>query len=151
MRPADTVRGRHLRRGGLRAVPALVALIGVAVLIAGCGGATGLSVASIAGPKPLGGRSHSSSSRSNRGGAVRFLGAAPSPAQRVQQEVVGLLFSRCMRSHGVPNYPDPRAPSGGGLGFVVFGGSGIDPAAPLFRIAQRSCFSILTRRRGALG
>jgi|SRR5579863_7358666 len=147
MRPADTVRGRHLLRRGSRAVTALVALVGVAILIASCGGGSGLSVASIAGPKPLGGRSHTSSSRSN-GGAVRFLGGAPSPAQRVQQEVVGLLFSRCMRSHGVPNYPDPPAPSGGGFGFFVFGGSGIDPAAPLFRIAQRSCFSILTRRRG---
>lgn len=151
MRPADTVRGRHLLRGGPRAVTALVALVGVVVLIAGCGGGSSLSVASIAGSKPSGARSHSSSSRSNGGGAVRFLGAAPSPAQRVQQEVVGLLFSRCMRSHGVPNYPDPPAPSGGGVGLFVFGGSGIDPAAPLFRIAQRSCFSILTHRRGGLG
>src|SRR5579863_2762368 len=144
MRPADTVRGRHLLRRGSRAVTALVALVGVAILIASCGGGSGLSVASIAGPKPLGGRSHTSSSRSN-GGAVRFLGGAPSPAQRVQQEVVGLLFSRCMRSHGVPNYPEPPAGRRGGIGVV---GNTMrthtsreqkpdDPAAPLFRIAQR--------------
>jgi len=55
-----------------------------------------------------------------------------------------------MRSHGVPNFPDPPSASGGGFGFA-FGGSGIDPGAPLFREAQRSCISVLTRQRVVVG
>jgi hypothetical protein len=50
-----------------------------------------------------------------------------------------------MRAHGVPNFPDPPG-SGGGYG-LIFGSSGIDPAAPLFRVAQRSCIAIITHQR----
>jgi hypothetical protein len=119
-------------------------LAGVATIVAGCGGGSALGVASITGST----RSvrHASSSRLS-GPGVRFFGGAPSPAQRASAEVSGLLFSRCMRSHGVPNFPDPPAASGGGFGFA-FGSGGLDPAAPLFRIAQRMCFSVLTRRGG---
>ena len=146
MRPADTVTDRV--RGGSRAPAALVALVGVAVLIAACGSGTGLTVASMPGVSATG--RHLPSSRSSGGGGVRFVGGAPSPAQQAGAEVAQLKFSRCMRSHGVPNFPDPPSPSGGGFGFS-FGGSGIDPAAPLFRRAQRSCFSILTLRRVVVG
>ena len=140
MRPAGTVRGRHRLRGGLRALAALLALAGVAVLIAGCGGASSPGVANIPGRSTSG--RHSSSS-AVRGGGVRFAGFAPSPAQRAQSEVAALKFSRCMRSHGAPDFPDPSA-SGG----IRFGGgiSGLDPAAPLFRVAQRTCISLLFQR-----
>lgn len=139
---ARSARHRVLR--GPRALGALVALIGVVVLIAGCGGSSGLTVASIPGVSTPG--RHVSSSRSFSGGAVRFVGGAPSPAQRAGAQVTQLKFSRCMRSHGVPGFPDPPSASGGGFGFA-FGGSGIDPGAPLFREAQRSCISILTHQR----
>jgi hypothetical protein len=147
MRPADTVRARHRLRAGLRALAALVVLVGGAVLIAGCGGGSSLTVASMPGVSTT--ARHLSSSRSG-GGEVRFVGGAPSPAQRAGAEVAQLKFSRCMRSHGVPDFPDPSSPSGGGLGFS-FGGSGIDPAAPLFRRAQRSCFSLLSGRLAGAG
>jgi hypothetical protein len=147
MGPADNLRARHRLRGGPRAWVALVALAGVAVLIAGCGGGSSLGVASISGSSTSG--SHLSSSRPS-GGGVRFVGVAPSPAQRAGAEVAGLLFSRCMRSHGVPDFPDPPAASGGGIRFVV-GGGGIDPAAPLFRVAQRICISFLSRQRAGAG
>jgi hypothetical protein len=143
MRSADSVRAHRRSRGGRGSLAALVVLAGVATLVAGCGGGSSLGVASITGST----RSvrHASSSRLS-GPGVRFFGGAPSSAQRASAEVSGLLFSRCMRSHGVPNYPDPPATSGG-LGFA-FGSGGLDPAAPLFRAAQRVCFSILTRRGG---
>ena len=142
MRPADTVRGRRLR-GGLRAPATVVALAGVAVLMAGCGGGSSLRVASISNSSRSG--SHLSSSR-HGGGGVRFVGIVANPAQRAGAEVAGLLFSRCMRSHGVPNYPDPPLASGGAIRFG-FGAGGIDPVAPLFRTAQRTCISFLSRRR----
>jgi hypothetical protein len=55
-----------------------------------------------------------------------------------------------MRSHGVPDFPDPPAASGGAIRFVV-GGGGFDPIAPLFRQAQRICISFLSRRRAGAG
>jgi hypothetical protein len=50
-----------------------------------------------------------------------------------------LKVSECMRSHGVPNFPDP---SGGGGGFNL-NGSGINPQSPAFDSAQRTCFKLL--------
>ena len=84
MRPADTVRARHRLRAGLRALAALVVLVGGAVLIAGCGGGSSLTVASMPGVSTT--ARHLSSSRSG-GGEVRFVGGAPSPAQRAGAEV----------------------------------------------------------------
>jgi hypothetical protein len=53
-------------------------------------------------------------------------------------------MSRCMRSHGVPNFPDPQFQSGpnGGLG-IRLNGTGVDPSSPAFQAAQKECGSIL--------
>lgn len=144
MRPAGT---GSARRGGLRPLVALVVFVGAAVLVAGCGGGSSLGVATISGSAGSG--RHLSSTR--RGGfGPGFVDVAPSPAQQAANGVAGLLFSRCMRANGVPDFPDPAAASGGGFGFG-FGAGGIDPAAPLFRVAQRRCISVLIRRRAGAG
>jgi hypothetical protein len=46
-----------------------------------------------------------------------------------------LAFSECMRSHGVPNFPDP---SGSG-GIHIPQGSNINPFSPSFKTAQAQC------------
>jgi hypothetical protein len=48
-----------------------------------------------------------------------------------------LPFSECMRSHGVPNFPDPSP--GGGIDLS----SGMNPASPAFRGAQASCHKLM--------
>ena len=48
-------------------------------------------------------------------------------------------FSRCMRSHGVPNFPDPD--SDGGI--EVGPNAGIDPDSPTFKAAERECQELL--------
>lgn len=53
-----------------------------------------------------------------------------------------LRFSRCMRAHGVPSFPDPQF-SGGGVRIQIGGGTGLDPNAPAFKSAQQACQSIL--------
>ncbi len=51
----------------------------------------------------------------------------------------GVAFSDCMRSHGVPSFPDP---SGGG-GIQISAGSGINPQSPAFQSAQNACMKLL--------
>jgi len=65
-------------------------------------------------------------------------GKAPSPAQRAEMQAQLLKFSACMRSHGVPNFPDPQF-SAGGARVKIGAGSGIDPNSPQFKQAQRDC------------
>jgi hypothetical protein len=52
---------------------------------------------------------------------------------------VMITFSKCMRAHGVTNFPDP---SGGGGGLNI-AGTGINPRSPVFRAAQTTCFKLL--------
>jgi len=57
----------------------------------------------------------------------------------------GLKFAQCMRTHGVPNFPDPQIQSGpgGGVGVRIGGpGSGLDPSSPAFQSAQKACGSL---------
>jgi hypothetical protein len=52
----------------------------------------------------------------------------------------GIRFADCMRSHGVPNFPDP---SGGGGGIQIQIGSGINPHSPAFQAAQQACRKLM--------
>ncbi len=47
-----------------------------------------------------------------------------------------LAFAKCMRSHGVPNFPDPNAQG-------VMQGSGIDTGSPTFQAAANGCRHLL--------
>lgn len=61
-----------------------------------------------------------------------------SPGQSAAQSANGLKFSQCMRSHGVPNFPDPSTgPTGGQV--INLHGSGIDPSSPAFQAAKEAC------------
>ena len=62
-------------------------------------------------------------------------GGPPSPAVTA----AFLKFSTCMRSHGVPNFPDP----GSSGGISISPGSGLDPASPAFKSAQSQCKKLL--------
>jgi hypothetical protein len=68
---------------------------------------------------------------------------APSAAQTAKAKSQALAMARCMRSHGVPNFPDPQFQTGPGGGFGVrINGAGIDPNSPAFKSAQKACGSI---------
>jgi hypothetical protein len=67
---------------------------------------------------------------------------APSPAQQAKMQEAALKFSECMRSHGVPGFPDPKfSSSGGGVRVTqkIGKSSGIDPGSPQFQAAQKAC------------
>jgi hypothetical protein len=68
---------------------------------------------------------------------------APLPRPSAQQKQAALRFSECMRTHGVPNFPDPTF-SGGSVGIVLPAtkGSrptGLNPQSPAFQHAQKAC------------
>jgi hypothetical protein len=63
---------------------------------------------------------------------------ALSPAQSAEFQAKALKFSACMRSHGVPTFPDPKF-EGGGVRLQIGPGQGIDPRSPQFQAAQKAC------------
>ena len=73
-------------------------------------------------------------------------GGVPTAAQRQEMLNQALKFTECMRSHGVPNMPDPS--TGGGA--VSLGGSGINLNSPQFQSAQHACQRYLLGKRGGL-
>ena len=128
-------RGRGLRGALLVATVALLA-----ALAAGCGGGKGPGVANLgSGTTTAGGTSAGntaadpssgtppadSSSGSGSGAQFAIAGGAGKLAQ----------FADCMRTHGLPNFPQPNAQG------VISGNaaSGIDPSSPQFQHAQQSC------------
>ena len=93
-------------------LPIVVAAIGAATAIAACG-------------------SHST----HPSGAAR-----PTSQAQVRQDMVS--FSRCMRSHGVPDFPDPDSPQR----FKA----ALDPSsshAPAFQSAETACRHLLPASR----
>jgi hypothetical protein len=66
----------------------------------------------------------------------------PSAAQQAQMQSQALRFSACMRSHGVPKFPDPDF-SEGGARLTIDSKSGIDPNSPQFKAAQKACQHLL--------
>jgi hypothetical protein len=63
-----------------------------------------------------------------------FPPGVPTPAQSAQREADLLRFAQCMRTHGVPNFPDPDS-----QGAFNIAGTGINPNSPTVLAAGRTC------------
>jgi hypothetical protein len=89
-------------------------LVAAGVFLAGCGG-------------------------SSPTGSSAKPGASDTPSStKFEQKFVA--FASCMRSHGVPNYPDPHFTSSGGVS-ISPGNS--NPNSPAFRSADGACHQLL--------
>jgi len=79
---------------------------------------------------------------------VARLGAATTTTQNAAgRKATGkyasaLAYSSCMRSHGVPNFPDPQQTAGGGIQ-ISGSQAGMNPQSPAFESAQQSCRRLL--------
>jgi hypothetical protein len=73
-----------------------------------------------------------------------------SPAQQAKAQEQMLKFSACMRSHGLPSFPDPKF-SGGGIQLQIRKGSGLDPSSPVFQAAQKACEKLMPGRPNGKG
>lgn len=92
-----------------------------ALLLAGCGGGSSSpGVAQLA-----------NSSGSSAASATTTTGELASPGAG-SPEAEALANAGCMRSHGVPNFPDPTT-----SGIVHL--RGVDLSSPAFQAAQRAC------------
>jgi hypothetical protein len=70
---------------------------------------------------------------------------APDVAGSGSSKAQALAYSRCMRSHGVSDFPDPTTPAGGGVAFQINGGPGSDlnQSNPTFKAASQACRGLL--------
>jgi hypothetical protein len=107
--------GDRVRRAGLLAVALAVA----GVLMAGCSG----------GPADPGVAGVSSAT------------ASPSQSATVSGEAEALQYAACMRSHGVPDFPDPTVQNGS-VGFSITAGDGVDQNSPQYQSARQACSSL---------
>lgn len=75
-----------------------------------------------------------------RSATVAPAGGSAGPSAANNAKLV--KYSQCMRSHGVPGFPDPQ---GGRLMIQVHKGSGsstLDPDSPQFKAASQACKSL---------
>jgi hypothetical protein len=101
----------------------LAAVAGLTLLAVGCGGSSGGSGAKVA-----------------QVGSTQATTTSAAPSGSSKREAM-VAFSACMRSHGVPKFPDPTV-SGSGMSLSM-GGSGIDRNSPVFEAADRACRKLL--------
>ena len=160
-------RGSRLRRGsGLVAV-----VVCVAALAAACGGPGGSADPGYVNGTPDSGLAFAQCMRAHgvpnfpnpSGGQVNLSGvnqnspqfqhaaglcgrpASAGPAQQAQGLAKVVAFARCMRAHGLPNYPDPtvsNSSNGSSITTRISAGSGVDPKSPVFQAAARACRSL---------
>jgi hypothetical protein len=72
--------------------------------------------------------------------ACQALGLGPgggTPAQQADAKAAALKYSKCMRSHGIPDFPDPN--SSGGLEIKGTPGGDLDPGSTQFQAADKAC------------
>jgi hypothetical protein len=93
------------------------------VMVTMLGGVVGLSLLASAGCGSGSGSSRSGSPNDSRRGAL-------------------VAFAACMRTHGLPNFPDPKAVRNG-YGLTLGPETGIDPNSPQFKNAQQACRKLL--------
>ena len=67
----------------------------------------------------------------------QFNAAHPRPPLTAARKAAALKFAQCLRTHGVPHFPDPTFPPGGGIALRT--APDTDPTSPAFQHAQQVC------------
>jgi hypothetical protein len=81
--------------------------------------------------------------------ACRSLAPTPAPpAQQAQLQAQELAFAKCMRSHGVPAFPDPQV--GNGVTHLQVTAGQIDPNSPIVEAATVACRSKFVGKGAAI-
>lgn len=82
-------------------------------------------------------------------GAVTLLLAAcgshsgtPASSQQAQNEAPLIAYAKCMRSHGISDFPDPSISSTGGIGYSNTQAQAINRNSRTYQIAETGCQSL---------
>jgi hypothetical protein len=67
----------------------------------------------------------------------------PTPDRPRSPDSQMVAYAVCMRSHGLPSFPDPSVSANGEEQFRFSPGSGANPESPAFSGAQRHCQQLL--------
>ena len=105
--------------------------LAVTVTLAGCSGGSTVTDA--------GSQSTTAASTVPTAGSQSTTTAAPAAGSGSSGSTAlaqAVAYSRCMRSHGVPNFPDPVQTPSGGYGYRTHG---IDPNSAAFQGALQAC------------
>lgn len=102
-------------------------LLAGGLLLAACGGGGGPGVAG------AGNTSRTTDPSSNSGGGFPTGNSAKDQAER-QADL--LKYSKCMRAHGLSDFPDP---SNGGIKLQAGQGGDLNPSSPKFQAAEKAC------------
>ena len=110
-----------LKAATMRSVAIVSGAAGLALLTAGCGGSSGSHVVQL--------------------GSTATTATRGSSSSTTDKLTSALAYSSCMRSHGVPGYPDPKQVGGS----IQFPGSqsGVNPDSRTFVTARESCRRLL--------
>jgi hypothetical protein len=65
----------------------------------------------------------------------------PDPQEQASERQQALSYARCMRSHGVPTFPDPKFQANGGTVLPI--GKDVNPNSPQVKAASRACQKLL--------
>jgi len=83
--------------------------------------------------------------------AMKASGASPRTGPKINYAEAE-KFSRCMRAHGLRDFPDPSSGSSGSGGITIQGGGGpssdLSPDSPAFQRAQKACGNLLPGKAG---
>jgi hypothetical protein len=121
-------------------------LLGVALLVTGCGGSTVPGVAHLGSTATASGAAAPSAGGSSGGGGSSSSGGGGAGEEHSEAVIGGggsagdqqkmVAFAQCMRAHGVPNFPEPAEGK-----LILKGGpnSGPNPGSPQFQSARRAC------------
>lgn len=117
---------RRLRRAA-RVAAAITATVALSLAAAACGSSPGSQVAQLA----------TTSTRPGSSSGPSAVGGSPGPPSLAAEM---LAFSRCMRSHGEPKFPDPDAQ---GQIKQQLRASGIDQNTSRYQTAASACQRLL--------
>jgi hypothetical protein len=109
----------------------IITAAALALLVAACGGSAGTHVAQL-------GSTTTQRTRTPSSNPATTSSQSTNP-QRM------LAFSRCVRAHGVPNYPDPES-----SGHLPVSGKQIAHDSPQFPAAESACAHLLSSGAGTL-
>jgi hypothetical protein len=100
--------------------------------------AVGLAAAALLATGCSGGSSNDKKGVANIGNATKSASAQPTKISREQAKAAALNYSKCMRTHGIPQFPDPDANGG-----IAIDGDKVKQDSPQFKSADQACKSLL--------